>query len=234
MTLLKTSLSWMTITYSGDFETPLFDLNERFGELQRKIYHAIYSQYPFALDAADMTTAWGASIREKFLRLTLFRGNATIELTPAQLVLDFQNLVVSDIKVVKQCIETTLEVVRRTCVDAGVRQEALYTSCTLNSVEGSAHAHLSSLMASNVGIDPSEVGATELLPVFAVELENGLESWRSTANVKLAQDREALFVFARTEYAQPNEGVSLGDRVDQQYRLISALLAKVHVQVNQA
>ena len=231
-TPLKTSLSWMTITYSGEFAVPLFDLIERFGALQRKIYQAIYSDYPFALDAAGVVTASGGSTPEKFLKFTLFRGNATIELTPTGLILDFQNLAVSDVEIVKRCIEKTLEAVRGTCIDANLRHEALNTSCTLDVVDGDAYEHLSFLLDANLKIAPAEVGAAELFPVFAVELANEAEFWRTTASIKVAPDRGALFVFARTEYAKDDAGGSLNHRVDQQYRIINALLTRIQVEVN--
>ena len=224
----------MTITYTGDFAVPLFDMNERFGALQTDIYQAIYSDYPFALNAADISTAWGGSIRERFLRFSLFGGNATIELTPVQLVLDFQNLGGSDVDVAKRCIEKTLEAVRETYADANMLHEALSTSCTLDVPDGNVREHLSFLSDANVGISPAEVGATELFPVFAVELANEHESWHSTATVKIAHDRQALFVFSRTEYAQDGAGGSIGHRIDQQYLLINALLMRIQVQVNPA
>ena len=233
-TLLKTSLSGMAITYGGDFAVPLFDLNEHFGALQRKVYQAIRSDYPFALDAAGVVTAWGGSIQEKFLKFSLFRENATIELTPTHLILGFQNLAASDVEIVKRCIEKTLDVVLGTCADASLRQEAFNTSCTLDIVDGDAQEHLSLLLGANVKINPVEVGATELIPVFAVELANEEELWRTSANVKVEQNGKALFAFAGTEYSNGNARDLLSQRVDQQFRIINTLLTRIQVEVKAA
>ena len=227
---MKTVLSWMSITYQGRFAVPLFDLDERSSALQRQIYQAIHSRYSFALDAADTAVASGSSIRDKYLRFTLFRGNATIELTPTLLTMNFRNLIVQDIAVAKECIEATIEAMRETCSDANILNETISTSCSLNPIDGDAHTQLSVLMANNVGIEPSDVGATEKLPVLAVELENATQQWNASANVTVSRDRKELFAFAQTEYGQAGDR-SLGDRIDQQYRIIAALLAKIQVQV---
>lgn len=227
---MRASIAQRFMGYQGTFAIPLFDWAKQAGELQRRIYEAIYSCYPYALDAADVNVSTGDSARDPRLFLAMFSGNASIELTPAALELDFRNLNNdADFYIGKQCINLTLRAVREVCADVVISTETITTTFFLHPIHGGAMDHLAAVAAPNIGIDPSSVGATEQYPVIAVELGNPTEQWHATANVTVSHQGASLCVFCQTEYAE-NSDCSL-DYADHQHRLIVALLSRIQVEV---
>lgn len=227
---MRASVAQRAMEYQGTFAIPLFDWAKQTGELQRRIYEAIYSCYPYALDATDVNVSTENSIHDTRLFLAMFGGNASIELTPVALELDFRNLNNdADFSIGKQCINLTLRAMHEVCADVVISTETITTTFFLHPIHGGAMDHLASVAAPNVGIDPSAVGATEQYPVIAVELGNPTEHWHATANVTVSHQGASLYVFCQTEYAE-NSDCSL-DYVDHQRCLIAALLSRIQVEV---
>ena len=228
---MRASIAQRSMGYQGTFAIPLFDWTKQAGKLQRRIYEAIYSCYPYALDAADVNVSTGDSTHDPRLFLAMFSGNASIELTPAALELDFHNLNnETDIGVGKQCIDLTLRAVREVCADIVIPTETITTTFFLHPIHGDAMDHLAAVAAPNIGIDPAAVGATEQYPVIAVELGNPPEHWHAAANVTVSPQGTSLYVFCQTEYAE-NSDCSLDDYVDHQHCLVAALLSRIQVEV---
>lgn len=79
----------MEIGYQADFDVPLFDVILQAPELQARIYAGVRAIYPYALNTDDMHVSTGGMQSDTGLRIKMFGGNASVNLTPVRLAIDF-------------------------------------------------------------------------------------------------------------------------------------------------
>lgn len=217
----------MSIGYEADFAVPLFDLITNAPELQQRIYTAVRALYPFALRTADMHISPSGLQSEAGLRITMFGGNGSVNLTPERTVLDFSNIkAAADIEICKKCIDLIAESLSKSCTDVVIHNETFRTSLRLET-EGDAAQHLGAIAASNVRLNPIEFGATEDHPTVSIEISNSGQRWRSSANVTV--NAGAFSVFCHSHYEDRRS--SVGDRIDALLRLLDGILARIQVEV---
>ena len=196
-------------------------------ELQQRIYTGVRAEYPFALQTADMHVSPNGLQSEAGLRITMFGGNASINLTPVRAALDFSNLnaIREDFDICKKCIDLITEALNKSCADVVIQTETITTSLRLTA-EGDASGHLSSIAAANVRLNPAEFGATEDHPVVSIEISNPGQSWRSSASVTV--NMGDFFVFCQTRYDDRRSSVD--DRIDTQLSLLDGMLTRAQVE----
>ncbi len=224
---MKATLGWMSIGYSTEFAVPLFDLVTKAPELQQRIYTGVRAEYPFALQTADMHVAPSGLQSETGLRITMFGGNASVNLTPVRAALEFSNLnaVKEDLDVCKKCIDLVTEALNKSCADVVIQTETITSSLRLEA-EGDAAGHLAAIAAANVRLNPGEFGATEDHPVVSIEISNSANKWRSSASVTVNAGN--FFVYCQTRYDDRRSSVS--DRIDAQLSLLDGVLTRVQVE----
>ena len=98
---MKASFSEMNIEYRADFALPLFDVIPQAPKLQARIYAGVRKLYPYALNMDDIHVLTGGMQSDTGLRIKMFGGNASINLTPMQLAIDFSNLNADDVEICK-------------------------------------------------------------------------------------------------------------------------------------
>jgi len=223
---MKATISWMNIGYAAEFAVPLFDLVMKAPELQQRIYTGVRAEYPFALQTADMHVSPSGLQSETGLRITMFGGNASVNLTPVRAALDFSNLNVrEDVDTCKKCIDLITEALNKSCADLVIQTETITSSLRLEA-EGDAAGHLASVAAANVRLNPAEFGATDDHPVISIEISNSAQKWRSSANVTV--DTGAFLAFCQSRYDDRRS--SVGDRIDAHLNLLSGVLTRVQVE----
>ena len=112
----------------------------------------------------------------------MFGGNGSVNLTPARTVLDFSNLNGrDDFDICKKCIDLISEALNKSCADVVIQTETIRSSLRLET-EGDAAAHLASIAAANVRLNPAEFGATEDHPIVSIAISNSVQRWSSSAN----------------------------------------------------
>ena len=107
----------MDIEYRADFALPLFDVIPQAPELQARIYAGVKELYPYALNIDDMHVLSGGMQSDTGLRIKMFGGHASVNLTPMQLAIDFSNLNVNDVETCKKCIDLITVILSETCPD---------------------------------------------------------------------------------------------------------------------
>ena len=217
----------MSIGYQAEFAVPLFDLVSKAPELQQRIYTSIRAPYPYALQTADMHVSPNGPQSETGLRITMFGGNASVNLTPVRAALDFSNLNVSreDFDICNKCIELISEALSKSCADVVIQSETITSSLRLEAEEDAAQ-YLANLAASNVRLNPSEFEATEEHPVISFEISNSEQKWTSSASV--TANTGAFFVFCQSRYEERRSSVS--DRIDAQLNLLDGILKRIQVE----
>lgn len=224
---MKASLEWMSIAYQADFDVPLFDLAVRAPEFQRRMYQAIRSSYPYALNLTGMHFSTSEVQAETGLRIKMFRGNGSLDLTPGHLAMDFSEIIRrEDFDTCKTCIDLAWRSLFQTWTDVAFLSDSISISLSLHA-EGMAR-HLETVSANEFHVDPTQIGATEKNPVVAIDLGNSREGWRATANVTV-QTQDDLFMFCQTRYNIFN--TPLAERVSRQIRLADLILDGIEVEL---
>ena len=220
---MKASFAGMDIGYQADFALPLFDVIPQAPELQARIYAGVQELYPYALNMDDMHVLTGGMQSDTGLRIKMFGGHASVNLTPMQLAIDFSNLNVNDVETCKKCIDLITVILNKTC-------DVVILNATINILlklkgESDAAGHLGKISATNVRVDPSQFGATEEHPVVAIELGNPMDGWKSSIQVTADQDEFTIFCH------HVGSQKSVSDRIDAQYRLIGGILSRIQVKI---
>lgn len=224
---MKASLEWMSLAYQADFDVPLFDLAARVPEFQRRMYQAIRPYYPYALNLTDMHVSTSGIQAETGLRIKMFRGNVSVDLTPGRLAMDFSDINRrEDLDTCKTCIDLVGRSLFQTWTDIALLTDSISISLSLHA-DGVAR-HLEAMSANQFCVDPTQVGATERNPVVALDLANSQDGWRATANVT-APTRNDLFMSCQTRYSVFT--TPLADRVGQQLGLADLILHGIEVEL---
>ena len=223
---MKASFAGMDIGYQVDFDVPLFDVIPQAPELQARIYAGVRESYPYALNMDDIHVATSGMQSDTGLRIKMFGGNASVNLTPMRLAIDFSNLNVNDVEICKNCIELITVALNQTCANVAILAETISIFLKLSG-EGDAAGHLGRISAENVRVDPFQFGATEEHPVVAIDLGNPPDGWRSST--KVSADQDEFTIFCQSHYGSSQKSVS--DRIDAQYRLIGGILSRIQVEL---
>ena len=224
---MKASLEWMSMAYQADFDVPLFDLAVRAPEFQRRMYQAIRAYYPYALNLTDMHVSTSGIQAETELRIKMFRGNVSVNLTPEHLAMDFSDINRrEDFDTCKTCIDLVERSLFQTWTDIALLTDSIRISLSLHA-DGVAH-HLEAMSANQLYGNPTLFGATERNPVVAIDLGNSEEGWQATANVT-APTQDGLFMFCQTRYSVFT--TPLADRVAKQLGLVDLLLHGIEVEL---
>ena len=221
---MKASFAGMDIGYQADFALPLFDVIPQASKLQARIYAGVRELYPYALNMDDMHVLTGGMKSDTGLRIKMFGGNASVNLTPIQLSIDFSNLNVNDVEICKNCIELIAVALNETCSNVAILGETISVFLKLSG-EGDAAGHLGKISATNVRVEPSQFGATEEHPVVAIDLSNPMDGWKSSIQVTADQDEFTIFCH------HVGSQKSVSDRIDAQYRLIGGILSRIQVEI---
>ncbi len=216
----------MDIGYQADFDVPLFDVIPQAPKLQARIYASVRESYPYALNMDDIHIATSGMQSDTGLRIKMFGGNASVNLTPMRLAIDFSNLNVKDIEICKNCIELITVALLQTCANAAILDETISVLLKLSG-EGDATGHLGRISAASVRVDPCQFGATEEYPVVAIDLGNPTEGWRSST--KVSADQDEFTIVCQSHYGTSQKPVS--DRIDAQYRLLGGILSRIQVEL---
>ena len=224
---MKATLGWMSIGYEAEFAVPLFDLITKAPELQQRIYSGVRALYPYALRTADMHISPSGLQSETGLRITMFGGNGSANLTPVRTVLEFSNLSAgTDLPICKKCIDLIAEALSKSCADVLIQTETIRSSLRLET-EGDAAGHLAGIAAANIRLNPVEFGATEDHPIVSIEISNAAQLWRSSANVTVNAGEFVVFCHSRYD----DRRSSVGDRIDAQLRLLDGILTRIQVEL---
>ena len=216
----------MEIGYQADFDTPLFGVIPQMPELQARIYAGVRKLYPYALNTDDIYVATSGMQSDTGLRIKMFGGNASVNLTLVRLAMDFSNLNANDVEICKECIDLIRGILNETCSNVAIPGETISIFLKLSG-EGDAAGHLRKISARNVRVDPSRFGATEEHPVIAIDLGNPTGGWRSST--KVTADQDGFTIFCQSHYGSSQK--SVGDRIDAQYRLIDGILSRIQVEL---
>lgn len=223
---MKTTLEWMELTYDAEFSVPPFDLPRRDTDLLQSLHQFIHPRFP--IRTTDMHVFGGTTLSDVCVRVTLFGGNGTIDVTADRLSTRFTGLRQhQDLDICNQCIALAEQALRGTLPDVEIGLVSIRPMLTLRLGDGSTDAreYLRSVVKPAVDMDLGGLGAAALHPCVNLEVQNDDERWRAVLHAyPSGVDRSSVVVACSIIYTESPDPRSSEERNDRLWRLIAGLL----------
>ena len=223
---MKTTLEWMELTYEADFSAPPFDLPERATDLLKSLHLFIHPRFP--IRTPDMYVFGGTALSDVCVRVTLFGGNGTIDVTADRLSTRFVGLRRhQDLDFCNQCIALAEQALRNTLPDVMIGHVSIRPTLTLRLGDESTDAreYLRGVVKPAVHMDLDGLGAAALHPCINLEVQNDAERWRAVLHAyPSGEERSSVVIACSIIYTESPAPSSSEERNDRLWRLIAALL----------
>ena len=223
---MKTSLEWMEMTYEAEFSVPLFDLPGRNTELLKCLHRFIHPRFP--LRTTDMHAFGGNALSDVCVRLTMFGGSGTIEVTADKLSIRFTGLrQEQDVNICNECIALAEQALRSALPDVVVRIVTIRPTLSLRLGDGSMDArnYLRRVVKPGVDLELNGLGNAALCPCINLEVENEEEGWRAVLHAyDNAVDKSSIIASCWIVYFDSPEERPKEERTDRLQRLVTVLL----------
>ena len=223
---MKTTLEWMEMTYEADFSVPLLDLPQRNTDLLKSLYQFIHPRFP--LRTTDMHAFGGNALSDVSVRVTMFGGSGTIDVTADRLSIRFTGLrQEQDVDICNECIALAEQALRNTLPEVVIGFVTIRPTLTLRLGDGSTDAreYLRRVVKPGVDLDLAGLGSAALHPCINLEVTNEDERWRAVLHAyPNAPDKSTIVAACSIGYADFPEERSSAERNDRLLRLIEALL----------
>lgn len=223
---MNTTLEWMELTYDADFSVPPFDLPRRDTDLLKSLHQFIHPRFP--LRTTDMHAFGGTALSDVCVRVSMFGGNGTIDVTADRLSTRFIGLrQQQDLDICNQCIALAEQALRSTLPDVVIGLVTIRPMLALRLGDESTDAreYLTGVVKPAVDLDLDGLGTAALHPCINLEVENDDERWRAVLHAyPSGLDRSSVVVACSIIYTESPEERSSEERNDRLWRLIAALL----------
>jgi len=169
---VKTTLEWMELTYDAEFSVPPFDLPRRDTDLLKSLHQFIHPRFP--IRTADMHVFGGTTLSDVCVRVTLFGGNGTIDVTADRLSTRFTGLRQhQDLDICNQCIALAEQALRSTLPDVVIGLVSIRPMLTLRLGDEpmDAREYLRAVVRPAVDMDLDGLGAAALHPCINLEVQ---------------------------------------------------------------
>lgn len=228
---MKASLESMEMTYEATFSVPLFDLPGRSTELLKSLYRSIHPR--FALQTTDMYAFGGNALSEACVRLNLFAGNGTIEVTADRLSMRFTGLrQEQDVNICNECIALAEQALRSALPEAVVGRVMIRQAPSLRLGDGTTDArnYLRRVVKPGVDVELNGLGNATMCPGINVEVENEEEGWWAVLYA-YAGEKSSITVPCTIAYADFPEDRPGEERTDRLQRLLRGLLRGLDLEI---
>ena len=230
---MKTTLEWMELTYDAEFSVPPFDLPRRDTDLLRSLHQFIHPRFP--IRTTDMHVFGGTTLSDVCVRVTLFGGNGTIDVTADRLSTHFTGLRQhQDLDICNQCIALAEQALRSTLPDVVIGLVSIRPMLTLRLGDESTDAreYLRAVVKPAVDMDLGGLGAAALHPCVNLEVQNDDERWRAVLHAyPSGVDRSSVVVACSIIYTESPDPRSSEERNDRLWRLIAGLLRGLDLEI---
>ena len=170
----------------------------------------------------------GTTLSDVCVRVTLFGGNGTIDVTADRLSTRFTGLRQhQDLEICNQCIALAEQALRSTLPDVEIGLVSIRPMLTLRLGDESTDAreYLRAVVRPAVDMDLDGLGAAALHPCVNLEVQNDDERWRAVLHAyPSGVDRSSVVVACSIIYTESPDPRSSEERNDRLWRLIAGLL----------
>ena len=212
------------MTYDVEFVAPAFDLPNNNTSVLKTFYETIHPR--FRINTRDMYVTGGNLLSDVHVRVTLFNGNGTIDISVDRMSLVFNNLSSKeDLTTCKDCISLSEEALQKSLPAVSSQTIAIKPTLFLELQEGGQNAsdYLSQLLRSSFQPDLSAFGNTVQHPGVSLEVENFEEKWDATFHALRNRIKaSALIVSGQANYHTDGIVRGLENRVDHMDKLLMA------------
>ena len=226
---MKANVECIDVTYDAKFATPAFDLPSNNTSVLKAFYETIHPR--FRINTRDMHIAGGNLPSDVHVRITLFNGNGTIDISVDRMALVFNDLKTKeDLTICKDCISLSEEALQKSLSNVPVRTVVIEPMLflELNGEREDASNYLSRLQASNIQLDLSEFGSAVQHPEVNLEVENSEERWRAFLHAYRDRTKpSSLILSCQAIYRAGGRVRGLENRANHLEQLLKAFLDSV-------
>ena len=177
---MKGNLKWMELVYEAEFSVPLFDLPGRNTELLKSLHQSIHPRFP--LRTRDLHVFGGTALSDVCVRVVMFGGNGTIEVTAERLSMSFNGLRgEQDIAICNECLALVEQALKRALPEAEITMFLVRTTLSLRLGNGSVIARdfLRQVVKPGIDMELNGLGNAALYPCINLEVRNEDEGWQA-------------------------------------------------------
>ncbi len=230
---MKGSLQWMEMRYESEFSVPLFDLPGHNTELLRTLHQYIHPRFP--LRATDLHTFGGNALSDVCVRVTMFGGNGSIEVTAEKLSICFNNLISEqDLAICNECFALVEQSLKIALPEFGITTFTARSTLSLRLDDGSVTAYdfLRQVVKPGIDIGLTDLGNAALCPCVNLEVRNKDEDWQAVLHAyDSAVEKSSIIASCWMEYSNSPEIHRHGEYSDRLRRLQEALLRGLSIEM---
>ena len=223
-------LAFMNFEYEGHFIVPSFDLTTSRPELLRALHKEFRPLYSF--DAEDVQVSDGSRLSDGRISISLFEGNATIEVTAEELRMVFNNLPEWNFlpHLCQKCITSANRAIVDTMPESAMGTVAIDVTLHLNSSNVEPDRPLLNRVTRTNSFDFSDLGDVSQYHDVKFRMENDDEQWATLFHVHgdgdLA-DESSLILSCCTLYGEDGKFRGLEAQIEHVDKMIRTLLPQI-------
>lgn len=226
---MKAKVERINLTYEVEFATPSFDLPIRNVNVLQAFYETLHPRFP--IHAPDLHVSGGNLLSDVHVRLTLFNGSGTIDLSVERMSLAFHSVKTSgDMTICKDCIALSEEALQKSLPAVSPRIIAIKPTVflELQGEEQSADNYLSRLPGSSIELDLRAFGSAIQYPGINLEVDNIEEKWNAVFHAFHDRTKRTLLtLFCSAVYRADGTVRGLEHRANHMERLLNAFLESI-------
>lgn len=226
---MKAKIERINLTYDVEFTAPAFDLPNSNVSMLKALYETIHPR--FRINTRDMHVAGGNSLSDVHVRITLFNGNGTIDISVDRMSLAFNNLRTrEDLTTCKDCTSLSEKALHKSLPTVSVRTIAIKPTLYLglNGIQEDVANYLARLPGAKIELDLSTFGRAVQHPGINLEVDNFEERWNAIFHA--FQDRtkmSSLILSCSSAYLADGTVRGLKNRVNHVEQLLNAFLDSI-------
>lgn len=221
-------LASMNFEYEGHFSTPSFDLTTRRPELLRALHKEFEPLYSF--DAEDVQVSDGSRLSDDRISISLFEGNATIEVTADKFRMVFNDLPEWNFlpHLCQKCITSATRAIIDNMPESEIGTVVIDVTLRLNIGDVEPARRLLNRAARAGSFDFSDLGDVSQNHDVKFEIENDEEEWMTLFHAYGDfSDESSLLLSCWTLYGEDGNFRDLEAQIGHVDKMIRSLLPQL-------
>lgn len=221
------TVSTFTLRYEADFRSPFFRVADSRPAILEGLYRAFAD---LRLSPQDMYGFGGNALSDQRVRLHLFRGNASLEITAQKVFANFDNAAgQADFELIENCLRRLLQAVEAFAADSplGAEHVTLYPNVNMESEEA-RDAFLRSLPYASVKLDFATNHQATVWPSFRVDVTHPKNEWLLDIGIQRAWHAPTMLFIPVNAYFYTG---AKSESITERGRIVGEALASVFTSV---
>ena len=213
---MEAAIEHMDVQYEVAFSEPLFDLPRRNVEVLESFYNNLKPGY--LASPSDMQVAGGTSLSDVKVRVTMFGGLATLEVTIDRMLVEFRRVKsLSDFNTCKLCTLASEKAIWGIYPELRINRTAFNFDVHIKlNGNKSADQLLRDVGGYGNNIDLSQFGDVEQFPAANITILNEQKRWNSVFHAyAMLSDRSGLIASFRSSYTEAETDQGLDHRLNE-------------------